>query len=122
MANCAATAIFISQKETALSTQAKSVTLIRANLQTNKSLSERNSLTPSRRSTHSLRSKKPPTKRHSKTKRSTAPFAATSSHKSTKKINYEPRTRNQEPRPISNDSTDEGDKSLLLAPCSLILN
>ena len=46
-------------------------------------------------------------------------------------VSVEPRTReksferkrdkNQEPRPISNDRTDEGDKSLLLAPYSLFL-
>lgn len=34
-------------------------------------------------------------------------------------VSVEPRTRNQEPRPISNDRTDEGDKSLLLAPYSI---
>ena len=34
-------------------------------------------------------------------------------------VSVEPRTRNQEPRPISNDKTDEGDKSLLLAPYSI---
>lgn len=34
-------------------------------------------------------------------------------------VSVEP--RNQEPRPISNDRTDEGDKSLLLAPYSLFL-
>lgn len=31
-------------------------------------------------------------------------------------VSVEPRTMSQEPRPISNDRTDEGDKSLLLAP------
>ena len=36
-----------------------------------------------------------------------------------KVISVESRTRNQEPRPISNDRTDEGDKSLLLAPYSI---
>jgi DNA ligase (NAD+) len=34
-------------------------------------------------------------------------------------VSVEPRTKNQEPRPISNDKTDEGDKSLLLAPYSI---
>ena len=34
-------------------------------------------------------------------------------------VSVEPRTRNQESRPISNDRTDEGDKSLLLAPYSI---
>jgi DNA ligase (NAD+) len=34
-------------------------------------------------------------------------------------VSVEPRTKNQEPRPISNDRTDEGDKSLLLAPYSI---
>ena len=34
-------------------------------------------------------------------------------------VSVEPRTMNQEPRPISNDKTDEGDKSLLLAPYSI---
>ena len=34
-------------------------------------------------------------------------------------VAVEPRSRNQEPRPISNDRTDEGDKSLLLAPYSI---
>ena len=34
-------------------------------------------------------------------------------------VSVEPRTRNKEPRPISNDRTDEGDKSLLLAPYSI---
>lgn len=34
-------------------------------------------------------------------------------------VSVEPRTRSQEPRPISNDRTDEGDKSLLLAPYSI---
>lgn len=34
-------------------------------------------------------------------------------------IAVEPRSRNQEPRPISNDRTDEGDESLLLAPYSI---
>ena len=34
-------------------------------------------------------------------------------------VSVEPRTRNQEPRQISNDRTDEGDKSLLLAPYSI---
>ncbi len=34
-------------------------------------------------------------------------------------VSVEPRTRNQEARPISNDKTDEGDKSLLLAPYSI---
>ena len=34
-------------------------------------------------------------------------------------VSVEPRTMNQEPRPISNDRTDEGDKSLLLAPYSI---
>ena len=36
-----------------------------------------------------------------------------------KVVSVESRTRNQEPRPISNDRTDEGDKSLLLAPYSI---
>ena len=36
-------------------------------------------------------------------------------------VSVEPRTKSQEPRPISNDRTDEGDKSLLLAPYSLFL-
>ena len=35
-------------------------------------------------------------------------------------VSVEPRTRSQEPRPISNDRTDEGDKSLLLAPYSIV--
>ena len=34
-------------------------------------------------------------------------------------VSVEPRTRNQESRLISNDRTDEGDKSLLLAPYSI---
>ena len=34
-------------------------------------------------------------------------------------VSVEPRTKSQEPRPISNDRTDEGDKSLLLAPYSI---
>ena len=34
-------------------------------------------------------------------------------------VSVEPRTKNQEPRPISNDRTDEGDESLLLAPYSI---
>ena len=34
-------------------------------------------------------------------------------------VSVEPRTRNQESRPISNDRTDKGDKSLLLAPYSI---
>ena len=34
-------------------------------------------------------------------------------------VSVEPRAKNQEPRPISNDRTDEGDKSLLLAPYSI---
>ena len=34
-------------------------------------------------------------------------------------VAVEPRSRNQEPRPISNDRTDEGDQSLLLAPYSI---
>ena len=34
-------------------------------------------------------------------------------------VSVEPRAKNQEPRPISNDRTDEGDKSLLLAPYSM---
>ena len=34
-------------------------------------------------------------------------------------VSIEPRTRNQESRPISNDRTDKGDKSLLLAPYSI---
>ena len=34
-------------------------------------------------------------------------------------VSVELRTRSQEPRPISNDRTDEGDKSLLLAPYSI---
>lgn len=34
-------------------------------------------------------------------------------------VAVEPRSRNQEPRQISNDRTDEGDKSLLLAPYSI---
>ena len=34
-------------------------------------------------------------------------------------VSVEPRTRNQEPRQISNDRTDEGDKSLLFAPYSI---
>ena len=34
-------------------------------------------------------------------------------------VSVEPKTRNQEPRPISNDRTDEGDKSLLLSPYSI---
>ena len=34
-------------------------------------------------------------------------------------VSVEPRTRNQEPRQISNDRTDEGDKSLLLDPYSI---
>ena len=34
-------------------------------------------------------------------------------------VSVEPRTKNQEPRPISNDRTGEGDKSLLLAPYSI---
>ena len=34
-------------------------------------------------------------------------------------VSVEPRTKSQEPRPISNDRTDEGDKSLLLSPYSI---
>ena len=34
-------------------------------------------------------------------------------------VSVEPRTKSQESRPISNDRTDEGDKSLLLAPYSI---
>ena len=34
-------------------------------------------------------------------------------------VSVEPRTRSQEPGPITNDRTDEGDKSLLLAPYSI---
>ena len=34
-------------------------------------------------------------------------------------VSVEPRTKSQEPRPISNDRTDEGDKSLLLTPYSI---
>ena len=33
-------------------------------------------------------------------------------------VAVESRTKSQEPRPISNDRTDEGNQSLLLAPCS----
>ena len=34
-------------------------------------------------------------------------------------VSVEPRTKSQEPSPLSNDRTDEGDKSLLLAPYSI---